>query len=126
MTGRILAIGLGLIVLLGGAYATWTLHNDRVMHDEREAALHTELAQLRKAIQTFTKDKGRRPYTLEELVPGYLRRIPIDPVTHRANWRVETEEEVVPSNDFGATPAAKPQTFVIDVHSAAGPPYSDY
>jgi hypothetical protein len=134
LTGRILALGLGLIVLLGGAYATWTLRNDRVMHDTRDTTLRSELSRMRNAIRKFREDNGRNPHSLDELVPRYLRRIPVDPVTRAANWVVETEEVVVPSSDFQssdsqsstsqASPA--PRTFVLDVHSAAGPPYSEY
>ncbi|HEX7831278.1 MAG TPA: hypothetical protein VF787_16595 [Thermoanaerobaculia bacterium] len=126
MTGRILAIGFGLIVLLGGTYAWWTLRNDRVMRDERVDMLRTDLTQIRKSIAKFKEDNGRYPHSLEELVPKYMRRIPADPVTRRPNWKLDTEETVVPTNDFGATTTAKSETYVIDVHSAAGPPYSTY
>jgi len=126
VTGRILAIGLGLIVLFGGAYAAWTLRNDRQMHDDRVAALRTELSKMRKAIARYKQDHGRNPHSLEELVPQYLHRVPVDPVTHQSNWKLDTEEEVVPTNDFGSTTVAAPQSVIIDVHSAAGPPYSDY
>jgi hypothetical protein len=126
VTGRILAIGLGLIVLLGGAYAWWTLRNDRQIHDDRTEALRSELAMMRGAIRKFRDENGRYPHSLDELTPKYLRRIPVDPFTRAADWKLDTEETVVPSNDFGATTPEKPQTFVIDVHSNAGPPYSDY
>lgn len=126
MTGRILAIGLGLIVLLGGAYAWWTLRNDRMVHDSKEEALRSDLASMRTAIRKFKDENGRYPHSLEELVPRYLRRVPADPFTQKPDWKLDTEETVVPTNDFGAAPTEKPQTFVLDVHSVAGPPYSDY
>jgi hypothetical protein len=126
VTGRLLATGLALIVLLAGAYAYWTLRNDRAVHDARDEMLRTELAQIRTAIRKFREDKGRHPHSLEELTPEYLRRVPVDPVTGRADWTLETEEVVAPSSDFATAPAAPPQTFVIDVRSAAGPPHSTY
>lgn len=126
MTGRILAIGLAVIVLLGGTYAWWTLRMERAMRDEREEVLRSDLAQMRNAIAKFKQDRGRYPYELAELVPTYIRRIPADPITHQVNWKVDTEEGVAPSSDFAATAAAAPKSYVLDVHSAAGPPYSDY
>lgn len=126
MTGRILAIGLGLIVLLGGTYAWWTLRNDRQLHDDKVETLKSELAMIRGAIRKFKEDNGRYPESLNELSPKYLRRVPVDPFTNKTDWKLDTEETVVPSNDFGATAAEKPRTFVIDVHSNTAPPYSDY
>jgi hypothetical protein len=126
MSGRILAIGLALIIVLGCVYAFWTLNNEKVMHDGREEALKTELASMRGAIRNFKADKGRGPHSLEELTPAYLRRVPSDPVTHLPNWRLDTETVVTPSNDFGSTTSAPPQSYVLDVHSAAGPPWSEY
>jgi hypothetical protein len=126
VTGRLLAIGLALIVLLGGAYAYWTLRNDRAIHDTKDASLRIQLTQMRGAIRKFREDKGRPPHSLEELTPDYLRRIPVDPVTGRADWKVDTEEVIAPRSDFSATTTPAPQSYVIDVHSAAGPPWSGY
>lgn len=126
MTGRLLAIGLAFIVVLGAAYAAWTLRNDRAVHDSKDAALRTHLAQMRSAIAKFEQDHGRHPYSLDELVPAYLRRIPADPMTGAADWQVDTEEVVEPARDFADAPATPARSHVIDVHSAAGKPYSDY
>ncbi|HYH10303.1 MAG TPA: type II secretion system protein G [Thermoanaerobaculia bacterium] len=92
----------------------------------RDAALKAYLAEMRAGIKTFHQEHGRYPHSLEELVPKHLRRIPVDPVTNSHDtWRLTTEE-VVPQNADFTTAAAKTQTFVLDVHSGAGAPYSSW
>lgn len=47
------------------------------------------LALMRQAIDQYHGDRGRYPDRLEDLVEKrYLRAIPIDPVTDRAEWQV--------------------------------------
>ncbi len=48
------------------------------------AALKADLYEIRRAIDDFTRDSGRCPRSLNELVPKYLRRVPVDPVTRSA------------------------------------------
>lgn len=92
----------------------------------REAALRDDLAVMRNAIARFHKDNQRYPHSLEELVPNYLRRIPVDPLTNSAQtWRLTTEETVQPSADFTTSTAAT-ESYIIDVHSGAGAPYSSW
>ena len=95
---------------------------------EHSAALKQTLAAMRGAIQSFRNDNGRYPRTLDELVPKYLPRVPVDPATGSATtWRPITEETVQPRADFttnGST--AKPDSVIIDVRSGAGAPYSNY
>lgn len=133
MSGRLLAIVVGVTILLGAAYATLTIHNEKVAHFQRAAALRQTLATMRKAIRDFRTREGRYPRTLQELVPKYLRTIPVDPVTESATiWRVTTEETVQPSNDFSPAAPAKSETYIIEVHSGAsgldanGNPFADY
>jgi general secretion pathway protein G len=74
----------------------------------KEAALRTDLRLLREAIDKHRADTGRLPETLEQLaLARYLRTVPIDPVTDRADTWV-----LVPAPD-GATPG------VYDVRSGA-------
>ncbi len=98
-----------------------------------DAALRDILFQIRKAIDHFHDDNGHYPHSLEDLVPRYLRRIPVDPVTKSSTtWRLVTEQTVQPSADFSATaaPASKPEIY--DVHSGAtgtdstGKAWADY
>ena len=58
------------------------------------AALRYDLAATREAIAEFKKDKGRCPRSLDELVPNYLRRLPVDPVTRSARTWVYRDCEV--------------------------------
>lgn len=133
MTGRRLAIILGVIMILGAAYGTHIIRREKNAHFQRATALKDNLASMRKAIAAFRASEGRYPRTLEELVPKYLRRIPVDPVTGTAStWRVTTEETVQPNSDFVATTAPKTEKYIVDVHSGAsgkdatGVPFADY
>ncbi len=62
----------------------------------REAVLKQDLFVMRQAIDSYTRDRKAAPQSLDELVTaGYLRKIPVDPMTGRADWRVEFEREPV-------------------------------
>ncbi|HEX2224657.1 MAG TPA: prepilin-type N-terminal cleavage/methylation domain-containing protein, partial [Thermoanaerobaculia bacterium] len=56
-----------------------------------EATLKQNLRTMRDVIDQHYGDKGRYPSSLEVLVElGYLRKVPIDPITKRADtWVVE-------------------------------------
>lgn len=57
-------------------------HIDR----SREATLHQSLSVMRDAIDKFRADTGTYPEDLDALVnKRYLRKVPIDPVTERAD-----------------------------------------
>ena len=60
----------------------------------REAALQSNLHEMRKAIDNYYADKQRLPSTLDELVPNYLRKIPPDPITEQTDW-----EEIMSTPD---------------------------
>jgi hypothetical protein len=87
---------------------------------DREAALRATLPRIRAALAAYQKDHGRGPATLQELVPKYLPRVPVDPVTGKADWRLVQDERVT-NDDFAhdAKPAEQPQ--IIDVRSSARP-----
>jgi general secretion pathway protein G len=52
----------------------------------KDAALRQNLVSVRESIDKFFADKGRYPKTLDELVKEhYMRQIPVDPVTDRAD-----------------------------------------
>jgi general secretion pathway protein G len=90
----------------------------------REAVLKEDLHVMRSAIDSFTADKQKAPQTLQDLVTdGYLRSIPVDPMTRTAEtWQTETSEALssVDQSDPG----------INDVHSGSqesgsdGQPYS--
>ena len=52
----------------------------------KEAVLRTDLDTMRKGIDSYTYDKQKAPQTLDDLVQGgYLKALPVDPFTHRAD-----------------------------------------
>ena len=57
----------------------------------REAVLREDLFTMRGAIDQYTSDKQKAPQSLDDLVQaGYLRELPRDPFTHRADtWTPE-------------------------------------
>lgn len=96
----------------------------------KEAVLKTNLRTLREVIDQFYADQGAYPATLDDLVTeGYLRDVPIDPITGESDWQVVYEDEAATGaddldagfddwgddvDDFGdAGPG------IIDVHSSA-------
>jgi general secretion pathway protein G len=60
----------------------------------KEAVLKNNLFTMRMVIDEYTIDKGKAPQTLDELVQeGYLRAIPLDPMTDSDNtWRTIMED----------------------------------
>ncbi len=60
----------------------------------RETVLRNNLFTLRTIIDEYTYDKQKAPQDLRDLVDaGYLRSIPVDPMTGRTDtWRVEMED----------------------------------
>ena len=85
----------------------------------REAALREDLYALRSVIDQYHGDKGNYPADLQTLVTdGYLRKIPIDPMTKSAQSWVVTYEEL--SQDQQTAPGDQPpQPGVVDVHSGS-------
>jgi general secretion pathway protein G len=84
----------------------------------RESVLRQNLSTLRNVIQQYTLDKQKAPQGLDDLVTGgYLRQVPIDPMTRQANWEVVQEDVLlaVDQQDPGIT----------DVHSASSATASD-
>jgi general secretion pathway protein G len=59
----------------------------------KESVLHNNLVTLRTTIDNYTYDKQKAPQRLEDLVSeGYLREVPVDPMTGSNNWRTIMEE----------------------------------
>ena len=84
----------------------------------RESVLRSNLASLRSVISQYTLDKQKAPQSLDDLVTaGYLRQIPLDPMTRQPNWEVVQEDVMmaVDQQDPGIT----------DVHSASNATASD-
>ena len=75
-----------LAILLTLAWPRYVSHVDR----GKETVLRENLRTVRDAIDRFYDDSGRYPDNIEELVQRrYLRSMPIDPLTERADlWIV--------------------------------------
>ncbi|MGB7295946.1 MAG: prepilin-type N-terminal cleavage/methylation domain-containing protein [Candidatus Aminicenantales bacterium] len=80
-----------------------------------ETVLKEDLFTLRKLIDQYYTDKGKYPSSLRTLVEeGYLRTIPLDPMTGSAETWQEIREEpssedMVPNMEFG----------IVDVRSGS-------
>lgn len=92
----------------------------------REAALREDLHTMRDAIEQYTEDKQAGPQSLDDLVQaGYLKRIPVDPMTHRSDTWVTEQSE-----DYSSVDETQPG--IDNVHSGSdqtgsdGTPYSQW
>lgn len=84
----------------------------------RESVLRSNLSTLRSVISQYTLDKQKAPQSLDDLVTaGYLRQIPVDPMTRQPNWEV-VQEDVMMAVD-------QQEPGITDVHSASTATASD-
>ncbi len=129
-------IELIIVVAIIGILATIALPALRnAPQKAREAVLKEDLYAFRSCIDQYLADKGHYPPSIQDLVDeGYLRRIPVDPMTKSADTWVEiyaefddeAEEDLMPPDDLGGGPG------VIDVKSGSGgvgedgTPYSEW
>lgn len=96
-----------LIVLL----ALGVVRYEQSITRAREAALTTDLDSLNRAVQEYTRDKNEAPNSLDDLVPQYLGKLPIDPMTGAADW-VGENCQILDSTD-------QITTGICTVHSAS-------
>ena len=92
----------------------------------REAVLKEDLYAIRDVIDQYFADKGKYPESLDALVEeGYLRRLPVDPITESAETWQTVQAEATDEDTEGAG-------GIIDVKSGAdgqsldGTSYSDW
>ena len=91
----------------------------------KEAVLRENLFRFRDLIDQYQADKGRYPPSLEALVDeGYLRRMPVDPITGLADWQVVLAEPD-PDNPGEAPGVYDVRSGSPDV-SLGGSPYSEW
>jgi general secretion pathway protein G len=65
----------------------------------KESVLRQNLFSLRTVIDEYTYDKAKAPQSLQDLVSeGYLRQIPVDPMTGEADWTTIQEDAVTSVN----------------------------
>ncbi len=86
-----------------------------------EAVLKNDLRAMRDVIDQYYADNGNYPPGLESLVEkGYLRKVPIDPITKSSDtWQVVLEE-LDPEEQPAETDLPEGgQPGVVDVHSGS-------
>ncbi len=79
----------------------------------KESVLRQNLFTLRSLISQYTLDKQKAPQSLDDLVQaGYLKQIPVDPMTTKNDtWTVDQEDTVMS--------AEQQETGISDVHSGS-------
>jgi general secretion pathway protein G len=91
---------------------------NRTVIQSRESVLRSNLSTLRSVISQYTLDKQKAPQSLDDLVQaGYLRQIPVDPMTKETNWEV-VQEDVMMAVD-------QQEPGITDVKSASSGTASD-
>ncbi len=92
----------------------------------REAVLKEDLHTMRDGIDAYTNDKDKAPQSLDDLVTaGYLKVIPIDPMTHSNSTWTPTMDDTLQNVD-------QTDPGMTDVHSGSeqvgsdGQPYSTW
>ena len=116
-----LMIVISIIVIL--AVIAMPQYQKTIVHT-RETVLRDDLFQLRKVIDMYAADKGKLPQSADDLVnAGYLREVPVDPITGEKDWQWVTGE------DPGSLEGGQ---GITDVHSASpersseDTPYSEW
>jgi general secretion pathway protein G len=92
----------------------------------KESLLKSNLFTMRQMIDEYSFDKQKAPQTLQDLVTdGYLREIPMDPMTNsNSTWKVIMED---PSQSVSQTePGIWDVRSGSDKTSMEGTPYSDW
>ena len=116
-----LMIVISIIVIL--AVIAMPQYQKSVTH-ARETVLRDNLYQLRKAIDLYAADKGKLPQSLDDLVgAGYVRDIPLDPITGEKDWTVETGED--PTSLSGEQGVVNVRSSSPDP-STEGKPYNEW
>lgn len=92
----------------------------------KESVLRNNLFTLRTMIDEFTVDKQHAPQTLDELVSeGYLRQIPVDPMTgSNQSWKIIMED--TPAGGENQPPGIFDVKSGAEGNSLDGSPYSDW
>jgi len=84
----------------------------------KEAALKENLYVMRNVIDQYFTDKGKYPDSLQALVDdGYIRKIPVDPMTDSASSWVEVQ--AAGTEQGGDADTGEDQGGIGDVHSGS-------
>jgi general secretion pathway protein G len=98
---------------------------NRAIIRSKESVLHNNLFTLRTVIDNYSYDKAKAPQSLQDLVSeGYLRAVPIDPMTNSTDWKIVMED--------ASQSVSQQEPGIWDVHSGSdktgldGVPYADW
>jgi general secretion pathway protein G len=98
---------------------------NRAIIRSKESVLHNNLFTLRTVIDNYSYDKAKAPQSLQDLVTeGYLRAVPIDPMTNSTDWKIVMED--------ASQSVSQSEPGIWDVHSGSdktglnGVPYADW
>lgn len=84
----------------------------------KEAVLRQDLFTLRQVISQYTLDKQKAPQSLDDVISaGYLKVVPVDPMTGTANWTTDEEDSLMAVD--------QEQPGIVDVHSSSNQIASD-
>jgi general secretion pathway protein G len=101
----VLAIFLILMTIAAGSY-------ERSVTHAKEAALHQDLSEMRKAIDDYTMDKEAAPNSLDDLVSAeYLHEVPTDPVSGSKDWTTDDCDSLLSPDQTS--------TGICNVHSGS-------
>lgn len=117
-----LMVVMSLIVLLASVgLATYA---NSVTHS-KEAVLKEDLFRMRDAIDQYYADKNKYPESLDALVSEkYLRAVPLDPFTKKAEWTTEMSEP--DATNPTATPGVYNIKSMAEGVAMDGSKYSDW
>jgi general secretion pathway protein G len=92
----------------------------------KESLLKNNLFTLRTVIDEYTYDKQKAPQTLDDLVnDGYLRAVPLDPITNGSqSWRLVMEDAVTSVDQ--TMPGIYDVRSGSDQKSLEGTPYAEW
>ena len=91
----------------------------------KESVLRNNLFTIRTVIDEYTYDKGKAPQALQDLVSeGYLRQVPVDPMTGDSDWKTIMEDTLNAANQ--AEPGLFDVKSASDKTSLEGTPYSEW
>ncbi len=84
------------------------------VRNAKEAVLREDLRTMRGAIDSYTIDKQKAPQSLDDVVQsGYLKAMPVDPFTKRADTWVPGQSDTLSTTDQTDSGG------INDVHSGA-------
>ena len=102
------------LTIIGILSAIGVNYHRKAIIQTKEAVLKEDLFQMRDALEQYYADKSKYPQDLQTLVDeGYMRKIPVDPMTKSADtWELIYEEPQDNDPDY--------EVGVYDVRSGSG------